>query len=295
MSPSQVSVYLPTRNRAALLREAADSVLSQTWRDFELLIVNDASDDDTDGVMAALARRDPRVRCFRQPESRGAPAARNRALAEARGRFITGLDDDDLMLPRRLETLLAAHDDRHAFTCSAFLHERDGRRRQVFARSGSIGLGALLHYNVVGNQALVLTERLRAVGGFDETLVASQDYDLWTRLVARYGPAWRISEPSYVFRQRATPESISGSPRAGQGAAQYAEKHCALMNAAQRRSQRLVQAIAAGRRLRLGELPGCFALPTAGVLAKYWFAGLPLARAVQTRYRRLRWRSSPGA
>jgi glycosyltransferase involved in cell wall biosynthesis len=289
VSPPLVSVYLPTRNRAALLREAAESVLAQTWRDFELLIVEDAAEDDTAQVVAWLAQRDPRVRAFRQPEARGAPAARNRALAEARGRFITGIDDDDLMLPGRLGSLLAAHDERFAFTCSAFLHERDGWRRPVFGRARLIRLADLLHYNVVGNQALMLTERLRAIGGFDEALVASQDYDLWTRLVARYGSAWRIAEPTYVFRERAAATSISGSPRAGEGAAQYARKHAALMNSTQRRSQRLIEAIAAGRRLRLAELPGCFALPTAGVLAKYWLAGLPLARAAQARYRRLRW------
>lgn len=289
MSAPLVSVYLPTRNRAALLREAAESVLSQTWRDFELLIVEDASEDDTAQVVAGLARRDSRVRAFRLPEARGAPAARNRALAEARGRFITGLDDDDLMLPGRLASLLAAHDERFAFTCSGFLHERDGWRRPVFARARLIPLAALLHYNLVGNQALVLTERLRAIGGFDEALVASQDYDLWTRLVARYGPAQRIAEPSYVFRERAAATSISGSPRAGEGAAAYARKHAPLMNAAQRRSQRLIQAIAAGRRLGVAELPRCFALPTAGVLARYWLSGLPLARAVQSRYRQWCW------
>jgi glycosyltransferase involved in cell wall biosynthesis len=289
VSAPLVTVYLPTRDRAALLRDAAASVLAQTMPDLELVIVEDASADDTAAVVAELARRDPRVRAFRQDEPRGAPAARNRALAEARGRFITGLDDDDLMLPARLERLLAAQDERHAFTCSAFLHERDGWRRPVFAHAREITLEALLHYNLVGNQALMLTERLRAVGGFDEALVASQDYDLWTRLVARYGPALRIAEPTYVFRERAAATSISGSPRAGEGAAQYAQKHAPLMNAAQRRSQRLIQAIAAGRRLGLSDLPGCFALPTAGVLARYWLAGMPLARAVQSRYRRQRW------
>lgn len=293
MRDPQVTVYLPTRNRSGLLREAAASVLAQSQGDLELIIVDDASEDDTLQAAAELARRDPRVRCFRQSSPQGAPAARNRALAEARGRFITGLDDDDLMLPQRLASLLAAHDDRYAFTCSGFFHQRGGWRRPVFARERIIPLEALLHYNFVGNQALMLTERLRAIGGFDESLIASQDYDLWTRLVTRYGPARRIAGPSYVFREDASADSISASPRAGQGAAQFALKHAALMSPAQRRSQRLVQAIAAGRRIGLADLPGCFAPATAGVLLRYWADGLPLARALQQRYRSFRW--DPGS
>jgi len=284
-----VSVYLPTRNRARLLAEAVASVLAQQFPDFELIIVDDASSDDTPEVAARLARGDPRVRCLRQPVAGGASAARNRAIAEARGRFVTGIDDDDLMLPGRLGALIAAHDERFAFVCSGFLHERHGWRRPVFASAREIPLDALLHYNLVGNQALMLTARARAVGGFDEALVASQDHDLWTRLVERYGPARRIAGPSYVMRQDADPVSISGSARAAEGAIQFANKHSHLMNRWQRRSQRLIQAIAARQPVGLAELPACFAPATAGVLFRYWAGGLPLARRLQQWYRTLRW------
>jgi glycosyltransferase involved in cell wall biosynthesis len=289
VSEPQVSVYLPTRNRAGLLREAAESVLAQHCRELELIIVDDASEDETPEVAESLARRDPRVRYLRQPMRRGAPAARNRAIAETRGRFVTGIDDDDLMLPGRLASLLQAHDERHALVCSGFLLERGGWRKPMFASAREIDLDRLLYSNIVGNQALVLTERVRAIGGFDENLVASQDYDLWTRLVAQFGPARRIAEPSYVCRQDAAPESISASPRAGQGAAQYAAKHAGLMNAAQRRSQWLLQVIASRRPLRLVDFPAGFTTPTVSLLLRYWLAGLPAAETLQQRYRRLRW------
>jgi glycosyltransferase involved in cell wall biosynthesis len=286
VSEPRVSVYLPTRNRAGLLREAAESVLAQHCRELELIIVDDASEDETPEVAESLARRDPRVRYLRQPMRRGAPAARNRAIAETRGRFVTGIDDDDLMLPA---SLLQAHDERHALVCSGFLLERGGWRKPMFASAREIDLNRLLYMNIVGNQALVLTERVRTIGGFDENLVASQDYDLWTRLVAQFGPARRIAEPSYVVRQDAAPESISASPRAGQGAAQYAAKHAGLMNAAQRRSQWLLQVIASRRPLRLVDFPAGFTTPTVSLLLRYWLAGLPGAEGLQQRYRRLRW------
>ena len=96
MSAPKVTVYLPTRNRATLLGEAVESVLAQDFCDFELIIVDDASRDATSDVAAGFAQRDPRVRCIRQPAPLGAPAARNRAIAAARGAFLTAIDDDDL-------------------------------------------------------------------------------------------------------------------------------------------------------------------------------------------------------
>jgi GT2 family glycosyltransferase len=290
----RVSVYLPTRNRATSLAEAAASVLAQDYTDLELLIVDDASGDDTRRVAEGLARQDPRVRYWRLPAPRGAPAARNVAIGHAAGEFVTGLDDDDLMLPGRIAALVAAHQERYAFVCSGFLHERAGWRRPVFATPRRIALADLLHYNLVGNQALVRTERLRAVGGYDESMVASQDYDLWTRLVLRFGPALRIPGPSYVFREGSGGDSITASPRAREGARQYLQKHAALMIPAQRRSQQLLAVIAGRERIRMRDLPRLCAAPTAGVLLRYWAAtNLPVARGLRERWRGRVWPSSP--
>jgi glycosyltransferase involved in cell wall biosynthesis len=243
----RVTVYLPTRNRATRVQAAIESVLAQTLRDFELLVVDDGSTDATPQVLATLANRDARVRVLTMTQSGGAPAARNRAIEQARGEFITGLDDDDLMQPSRLAQLLAAFDDRHAFVCSAFeLRGRDWTQT-CNVRRVEITLAELLHGNSVGNQVLTRTARLREVGGFDAALVASQDYDLWTRLVQRFGPALRIAEPSYVVTRDEGPVRISTSDAAARGARQYAEKHAALMNSSQRRSQRMIEIIAARR------------------------------------------------
>jgi glycosyltransferase involved in cell wall biosynthesis len=96
---SLVSVIIPTHNRAALLAEAIDSVLQQTFSDFELIIVDDGSTDDTPQVVAAYD--DPRIVYIRQDgQERG--AARNRGVAAAHGEFITFLDDDDWFLPHKL-------------------------------------------------------------------------------------------------------------------------------------------------------------------------------------------------
>jgi len=265
-----VSVYLPTRNRPDLLRQAVESVQYQSFRDFEILIVDDGSDDgDTPQTISALAADDPRIRSFRLDTPSGAPAARNLAIRNARGRFLTGIDDDDLMLPRRLESMLEAGPERYSLVCSSFFVEKNGFRRRYNARAREITLPDMLHQNVIDNQAMMLTERVLAVDCFDESLVASQDYDLWTRLIDRFGPARRISDPSYVRREGISGTAITGSPNAAEGARQYTQKHLSKMNAAHRRSQRLLQKVTSREPLRFAEFAACVSLPTLPLLLSY--------------------------
>jgi glycosyltransferase involved in cell wall biosynthesis len=284
-----VSVYVPTRNRAALVEPAIRSILAQDHSNLEVLVVDDASTDDTPAVLARLAGEDARLHVFRQPRAGGAAAARNVAIAAARGEFITGLDDDDLMLPHRLRTLLAGWRPDRAFVCSPYLLAAERWRRPAAVGARTIDLDALLHGNCVGNQVLTLTERLRAVGGFDETFVASQDYDLWTRLVQRYGPGIRVPEASMITRV-GTADRITGSPAAVEGARQYLAKHASAMRAEHLRTQRLIAAAAGGRRLGIREALGCLTRRNAASVIGYWAAGnVPAARSVREWVWRLRW------
>jgi glycosyltransferase involved in cell wall biosynthesis len=101
------SVIIPVYNRADILRDAVASVLAQTCQDFEIVVVDDGSRDDPAATVAAFA--DPRLRFFRQ-DNAGGGAARNRAIDEARGRFIAPLDSDDIFLPHHLAALQALLD-----------------------------------------------------------------------------------------------------------------------------------------------------------------------------------------
>lgn len=278
-----VSVYLPTRNRRILLEEAVQSVIEQSFRNFELLIVDDGSNDDTTEFLRDAATHDRRIRTFRFEQPRGAPAARNLAITKARGRFITGIDDDDLMLRERLEQLLNADPSKWSLVCSGLLLEKSGVRRPLNARRRIIKINDIYHYNLVGNQAMMLTERAREVGGFDEAFVASQDYDFWTRLIERYGPAMRLAKPTYVMRTTVTEQRITHSPRFAEGSCQYTAKHGAKMNSAQRRSQNLVQKITSRRKLTWSDLATSFTPGSAGLFLKYWASGQPLIRKILRR------------
>ncbi len=111
MNP-EISVIIPAYNTAAYIRRAVDSVLQQTFESFEIVVVDDASTDNTVQVLNEI--QDPRLRIFHQPQNSGAGAARNRALKEAMGNWIAVLDSDDWYAPERLEQLFSLASERQA-------------------------------------------------------------------------------------------------------------------------------------------------------------------------------------
>lgn len=266
-----VSVYLPTRDRAVQLERAVRSVLRQDYPSLELLVVDDASIDETPRLLARLAREDSRVRVLGQSSPAGASAARNLALRAARGDFATGLDDDDVMLPGRVTSLVRAHRSQCAFVCSAryVVDLREAWFKLEFAEPSLLDLDRILFGNVVGNQVLVETERVRAVGMYDESLPGWQDYDLWTRLAMRYGPGLRVSDPSYVVVANSSATTISNSPGAIIGALRYLERYGHLMTDEHRRSHGLLRAAVEKRGLSLHEVGELWSPATRLALLRY--------------------------
>lgn len=237
-----VTVYMPTHNRLALLKRAVQSVLEQSLQNFELIIVNDGSADNTESYLEQLAQTDSRIRCFHQSPAQGACAARNFAIQQARGMFITGLDDDDEFLPNRLKMFSQAWDPDYAFLCHGFRWQYGKRFKVVDATAMTITLPLLLDYNYATNQVFTLTSRLREIAGFDPTFKACQDYDTWVRLIFKFGNASRLSGDSYILHQghegpRVTVKSIEGLK-------QFYAKHDHLMSRRNRKNQHFLQLIA---------------------------------------------------
>ncbi len=197
-----VSVIIPTHNRAALVREAVASVLAQTCRDFELLVVDDGS---TDGTPAALAALDGQLTVLSHPERRGVSAARNSGIAAARGEWLAFLDSDDLWRPEKLArqlAYLAAHPEtllcqtEETWVRHGLWVNQPRTHRKV---GGTIFLQSLRRC-MVSPSAVILHRRLfDAHGRFDEDLPAAEDYDLWLRLTWRY-PVGLLPEPLIIKR-----------------------------------------------------------------------------------------------
>lgn len=205
----KVSVVMTSYNRAPLLPRAIESVLGQSFKDFEFIIVDDASMDDSRGVIESYKSVDSRVRVIFNQENKGQSYSRNIGLMAAKGYYITGLDDDDWFNPSRIETFINVFDEkRYSFLCDNILIHEKGKYRRAY-KNGPLIIrkDMILKKNHVGNQIFTLTERLRTIGGMDETLGRQEDYDTWTRMIIKYGPALRLDEGSYCM------DMLHGGPR----------------------------------------------------------------------------------
>ncbi len=180
---------MPARNAAPFVAAAIESALAQTYGNFELLVVDDASTDQTADIVVGYAAKDPRVRLLRRAESGGGAVARNMALREARGEWIAVLDADDLWRPRRLELQLAAVDANPSVVLVNSEYERmdvKGRPLGMFRRAGPEWwlLWQLLFTNIIGGHSQVLYRRQTALvcGGYRPECELVEDYQLWIDL-----------------------------------------------------------------------------------------------------------------
>jgi glycosyltransferase involved in cell wall biosynthesis len=183
VSPT-VSVIIPTFNRWPLVGDAIDSVLAQSYGDFEVIVVDDGS---TDGTVQQLSRFGSPLRVLQQP-NRGVSAARNLAARHARGSYLAFLDSDDLWLPEKLALQTAFMEQNPAVQIcqTEEVWIRNGVRVNPKAKhrkpSGDIFISSL-ELCLVSPSAVMLTRELfERVGGFDESLPVCEDYDLWLRI-----------------------------------------------------------------------------------------------------------------
>jgi glycosyltransferase involved in cell wall biosynthesis len=197
----QVSVIIPTYNRGWIIKEAIDSVLAQDFKDFELIVVDDGSTDNTSEVFASYGND---IKVLFQ-KNKGVSAARNRGIAEASGQFIAFLDSDDLWLPQKLSTQVEFFNQvSEAFICQTEeIWIRNGRRVNPKKRhkkaSGMIFKPSLELCLVSPSAVMIRRSLFDRVGRFDETLPACEDYDLWLRISCRF-PVHLIDTPLIIKR-----------------------------------------------------------------------------------------------
>lgn len=195
-----VSVIIPTFNRSRWLIRALMSVLKQTFRDYELIVVDDGSSDDT---YQALTSYMPMIRYVRQQVNRGVSAARNSGIRRAGAPWIAFLDSDDYWLEDKLSVQMEFL-ERNPGTLACQTEEiwiRDGRRvnprRKHRKPSGDI-FAQSLKLCLVSPSSVVLNRSLfDEIGLFDESLPAAEDYDLWLRISCRY-PVYLIDKALVV-------------------------------------------------------------------------------------------------
>lgn len=202
-SQSLVSVIMPTHNRSDLLPRACRSVLEQTYRDLELIIVDDASTDNTQEVASQLVRSDNRVRYIRNDANVGAPEARNIALTHAKGEYVAFLDDDDEWLPPKLELQVPLMEGHAVVGC---LYNKNRRPHSIPQVLGKVPVAGKtieqFHFDGRGfcpGSMLSRTEYVRQVGGFSKDLAGPEGMDLFMQLVSRFGKAVYIKLPLHIY------------------------------------------------------------------------------------------------
>src|ERR1700722_17790666 len=197
---SRVSVVIPCYDMGQYLDEAVQSVLAQTYQDFEILVVDDGSTDA--GTLELLAHyQRPKMRILRR-EHAGVTATRNHAVGQATGQFLTFLDADDRMGPRCLERCLERFDADPSLAFVSFWVRLFGAESWEW-RPTRCDLVALLSECTVATAALVRREAVDAVGGFDAAMeLGHEDWDLWLSIVERGFTGTILPEVLFYYRRR---------------------------------------------------------------------------------------------
>ena len=199
---AKVSIIIPSFNRAHCLDQAVESLLNQTYKNLEILVIDDGSTDNTQDV---LKKYDRKIRCFAQA-NQGVSVARNRGISEANGEYITFLDSDDYFEDTNIEkkvTFLERHPDikwvysdcRYIDKEGNYIDKASDRYNYFERKKTGMIFGELLHHRnfIATDTVTVKKDALNSAGGFDERIFSLEDYDLWLRISAKY-PAGYINE-----------------------------------------------------------------------------------------------------
>lgn len=242
-----MSVIIPTYRRAHLIADALESVIGQTWRPLEIVIIDDGSDDDTNKIVSSWAKKnqDLFLRYVWQRNA-GGSAARNRGIQEARGAMVAFLDSDDTWHPDKIAKQVAILEiEEHFGAVYCGYREVQAETGEVLDQpntllpSGDILSRLLVRDETAPTSAWIIRKPLLEwLGGFDISLAARQDWDLWIRLAA-VTPIAAIEQPLFDLRHHGGPRTASDPTRELRAYKAIRRKNAALI-AAQPLSVRLM-------------------------------------------------------
>lgn len=194
MTAPSLSLIMAVYNSEAYLRTSIDSLLQQTYTDFECILIDDASQDQSGAILDHYAQLDPRVRVIHLAENQGLTACLNLGLQQARGTFIARQDADDISLPDRFEKQIKAFSNPSVVLVAGAIQMIDAAGQPLeksHSQASSVGVPQsllgwrLLFYNIIEAHGLVMMRKdaVLACGAYDEKVRYAQDYELWSRLI----------------------------------------------------------------------------------------------------------------
>lgn len=197
-----ISVVMPAYNAERTIREAIDSILTQSYRDLELIVVNDCSQDGTKGIIEEYVRADERVRLINNEVNSGVSVSRNKAVAAAKGEYIAFLDSDDIWKQGKLEKQLKVMEDNNAvlsYTSSAFIDQDGKPYNYVMEAEEKTTLDTLLRKNLIScSSAMVRASVMKKIRMPGDRM--HEDYYVWLKILKKYKYAYGVKEPLLIYR-----------------------------------------------------------------------------------------------
>lgn len=201
----KISIITPAYNCEKYLGEAVESVLKQTWEDWELLIIDDCSKDKTYECMQKLARQDKRIRVFQNEHNSGSAATRNYGVQQATGEWVAFLDSDDLWREEKLEKQMAVIEKNpeasFLFTGSAFIEDDGMTIAHVLHVPQRINRRKLLGQNVISCSSVLIRRELMLENPMPEEEGIHEDFATWLSILDKVPFAYGVDEPLLVYRR----------------------------------------------------------------------------------------------
>lgn len=208
----KVSIVLPTYNGQRYLRESIDSIIVQTYKDWELIIVNDCSTDETPKIIAEYLEKDFRIRTVNNKENQKLPKSLNIGFREAKGEYLTWTSDDNMYLSKALERMVCFLDENKnvpMVRAQMDVVNEYGEFIQKYIEYSDIDM----YFNdCVGACFMYRKEVISKVGEYDPSKFCIEDYEYWMRILEHYGRIGQISEVLYKYREHTA--SLTSAKRA---------------------------------------------------------------------------------
>ena len=197
----KVSIVLPTYNGEKYIKESIDSVIHQTFTDWELIIVNDCSTDSTPNIIKEYENIDSRIRIINNSQNLKLPKSLNVGFKSASGEYLTWISDDNLFLPQAIEAMVSYLETSNVDLVSCKYDEIDenGKLLNTIDKHNKRNLHRFLRRNVVGACFMYTKKIADKIGQYDENVFCAEDYDYWFR-IALAGNIKFIPECYYQYR-----------------------------------------------------------------------------------------------
>lgn len=198
-----VSVFIPVYNAEGYIKEAIDSVLSQTYQNFEIIVLNDGSTDQTQHILEELAKKDERIKIYKNEQNLGLTLTRNKGISLCKGEYIALLDADDLMVKQRIEKQIdffKTNPDYDAVSSWMQIFDQDGLKQIIRYRETMNDYKSVsIFYSPISHAAALFKSSVIQKLGYRSPFKFAEDYDMWFRFLMHYKVAV-IPEVLYLYR-----------------------------------------------------------------------------------------------